>query len=213
MPDMNIDSATTNVHPTPAYKYRVVFLDVDGVLNNPTSGYGGSIAGDQPEYYTEQIMWDQACVDHLRWLVETAGPNTRIVISSYWRTCFSIQDFLKFFELYGWPNAPVISQTPDLSGGSTGWASRFASQCRADEVLHWVDTHPRELESYVILDDMPPTQFYTFHNPTQLTSHQRIGSRLVVTDPLVGLTTTTATQALTELLAPLREFEPTGVTV
>lgn len=176
---------------------RIIFLDVDGVLNNPDSGFGGFVPGGQLEYYHEQIKWDQDCVDQLRMLVKDSGAE--IVVSSFWRKDFNTEDFKAFFSIYGWHNAPVIDRTEELDQPWAGGYSRFVSATnRGDECLEWLDRHT-DVESYVILDDMTHAEFYMNNKFSDLKSHQRIGERLVVTDPSVGLSQSDAKKALEQL--------------
>lgn len=181
---------------------RVIFLDVDGVLNNPTVGYGGFMTGDQPEYYHEQLKWDQDCVNHLRDLVVQSGAS--IVISSFWRTDFGVEDFLKFFTVYGWSDAPVISLTPEHNT-PIGTYTRFVSATpRAAEILDWLSQFsPGYIESFVVLDDMSPEDFYLTKNFTANPAYEVIGSRYVRTNDLAGLTSDNVKQALIQLQQPI----------
>lgn len=172
---------------------RVVFLDVDDVLNNEKSGYGGFVAGDQPEYYHEQIKWDQDCVDQLRMLV--ADTNAVIVVSSTWREDYTLEDFVKFFEIYSWRKAPVVDKTKVLWIPPTGPYDRQRPAPRSQEIVEWLDRHKDLVESFVILDDLPPRYFYDTVHYAGTPDFNRLSHAYVQTMEETGLTGTNATQA------------------
>lgn len=165
---------------------KVVFLDVDGVLNNPESGFGGFFPGGAEQYCENQLKWDIKCVNRLRKLVNVSGAQ--IVLSSFWRHEFSYQyEFPKFFYVYGWVDAPMVGATKDLTTASTGPYSRFVSAApRADEVCLYLEEHP-EVTDFVILDDMLPDDFCA-GNPDKSHSWPYLKDHYVGTDPTLGLT-------------------------
>ena len=134
---------------------KVIFLDVDGVLNSghlaDTIGWGGHF--DESEKAThENVKWGQQMVDNLRKIVETTG--SQIVISSTWRLHFSIPKFKEMFSIYGWSDAPIIDKTPVMISK------------RGFEINKWLVNHP-EVNKYVILDDSTdflPDQIPVFIN-------------------------------------------------
>lgn len=142
---------------------RVVFLDVDGVLNHPGTGYGGSMPSGMDRYHHSQLKWDQSCVNRLRALVEETGSV--IVLTTYWRLEFSEDDFRKFFATYGWPDAPIHSKTPDLSSVTDGCSLIVIPASRAQEVFLWLKIHGTWESQYVtttqfvIFDDLSPAEF------------------------------------------------------
>ena len=106
--------------------YRVIFLDIDGVIN---------IKG-QGEFNT-------LCMDNLLTLID---DKTRIVISSSWRTKDRIDLYEKFtyMGLY----YDIWDKIIGITGKYTG--SDF-KQSRELEVKEWIDTY--NPIDYVILDD------------------------------------------------------------
>lgn len=123
---------------------KVIFLDVDGVLNSTKSGYG--FGGELDK---NKIKWDQTCVDRVRALVEAV--ETSVVISSTWRIGTPIQWFKDAFALYGWHNAPVVGKTPeDVHHGFRG-----------EEVYLWLENNPT-VETFLCIDD--ETDFYPQQN-------------------------------------------------
>lgn len=128
---------------------RVVFLDVDGVLNSQTfadawydrtgqGGWGGHFT-EADKATHENVIWDEECVNELRRIVETT--DSQIVVSSTWRKFFTIEKFKEMFAVYGWKDAPIIAKTP------AGYRTRGM------EINNWLSEHP--VDNYVILDDYP----------------------------------------------------------
>jgi HAD domain in Swiss Army Knife RNA repair proteins len=182
---------------------KVIFLDVDGVLNTYESGFGGFMPGGAEEYTTEQLLWDYNCVKRLRRIVE--ATDAKIVVSSFWRKDFpAVHEFPKFFTTYAWSSAPVIGQTPDFDDGSkhTGpYGTRFASAvARADEVYDYLSRHS-EITHYVILDDMSPENF-SFNldwNPAWLV----VKDHYLQTDDTLGITDENVETAIALLGGPV----------
>lgn len=128
---------------------KVIFLDVDGVLNSDETcfyfrlnninmnGYGGFFK-EEDEPINANVCWGQELVDNLRDIVEATGAE--IVISSTWRITHSVSAFIKMFEVYGWNNAPVIDKTIRLH------------KQRGYEIQDYLKNNPN-IEKYVILDD------------------------------------------------------------
>ena len=108
------------------YDYKVIFLDIDGVINIKGEG----------EFNT-------LCMDNLLTLID---DETRIVISSSWRTNDRIDLYEKFTHmgLYYTIWEKIIGITNKYTG------SDF-KRSRELEVKEWIDTY-KPVE-YVILDD------------------------------------------------------------
>lgn len=128
---------------------KIVFLDVDGVLNSHEiaaehyhrtgeMGFGGFFAEDDTATHNN-VIWGQAQVDRLRKIVETT--QAAIVISSTWRLNFSLAKFKEMFAVYGWPDAPVIDKTD----------SAFVDRC--DEIAAWLSRHHEKVTGFVVIDD------------------------------------------------------------
>jgi hypothetical protein len=149
---------------------KVIFLDVDGVLNSEAiaqewhlrtgkNGWGGFFKENE-KATDENVKWGREAVSNLKNLVDTTGAE--IVISSTWRKHFSVEKFKEMFAIYGWENAPVIDKTPT------------SFRIRGLEVNSWLKDHP-DVDKYVILDDFD--DFMVQQRPY-----------FVNTDPEVGLT-------------------------
>lgn len=126
---------------------RVIFLDVDGVLNSVRS----MVALHTP-YYTERINYyiDPIAVHLVNRVINLSGAN--LVISSTHRK--HIPDLLgngrslvamqKYFDKFG-IIGKVIGYTPDSRNGHRG-----------TEIKQWLDNerdHSGSITEYVIIDD------------------------------------------------------------
>lgn len=118
-------------------KHLVVFLDIDGVLNNEKSlRNNAAIDALDPE-----------CLKLVQKLVEETGAN--IVITSTWRLGHSLYWIQTMFKHHGF-SCPerLIGTTMDLAG-----------QPRGKEIKLWLSQVP--VDGFVILDDdsdMPGVQ-------------------------------------------------------
>ena len=104
---------------------KVLFLDVDGVLNSDTT----------VEQWEGYMYVDKKKIARLQSILKKTGAE--IVLSSTWRTRATMQEGLRQAGLR-W-----CSQTPNLEGYDS----------RGAEVALWLTEHP-EVERYVILDDI-----------------------------------------------------------
>lgn len=133
---------------------RVLFLDIDGVLNSLEWCKAGNGFGCPPGKRTrcskERLKWCPDMVKRLRRVVETTGAN--IVISSSWRGYgeSAIRKWRAMFAVYGWCNAPVIGETPDLSNAQPRGV--YVAVKRGEEVAAWLKDH-QHVVSFVCVDD------------------------------------------------------------
>ncbi len=122
---------------------KIIFLDIDGVLNV----YGSPYNGTRDEFGD---IFHVCFVEQLRRVIERTGA--KIVISSSWR--FSGLEQMKLmWEMRDLPGE-VIDVTPDpkylIDEGVTEFYDHL---CRGDEIQHWLDHCNLDIESYVIFDD------------------------------------------------------------
>ena len=111
---------------------KVIFLDIDGVLNNKESKH----------IHNHGTAMDKKCVGILRKIVEEF--NAVLVISSAWRIAPGIPKIEKGLSWVGWDNPPIIGETPSLS---------LLKKRRGKEIQCWLKENPTE--SYIIIDDEP----------------------------------------------------------
>jgi hypothetical protein len=104
---------------------KVLFLDVDGVLNNRSS-----LRVYQPRVLFEL---DGRLVDRLKEILEKS--DCELVLSSAWRLIDGGREFLE----------------SSIGKKFLGETERF-NGCRGEEIQHWLKSHP-EVTTYAIVDD------------------------------------------------------------
>ena len=115
---------------------KVLFLDVDGALNNVHTQF--SLPPFKEEEITkEHIGWEKFRVQNLAEIIHLTGCE--IVISSTWRVFTPFEYWRRIFELYNLPDK-VISKTPQTLTGPRGY-----------EIDLWLQDNP--VENYAIVDD------------------------------------------------------------
>lgn len=142
---------------------RIIFLDVDGVLNSTRSFCGTqTTVGQSREEWNISVV-DPVAVGLIRRCIEE--HDLCLVISSTHRQHFlkpeteyvelpdgragmmrnqcDLPVMAEYFGKLGMPADKVVGWTPDLF---------IAGRCRGDEIQHYLDNHP-EVEAYAILDD------------------------------------------------------------
>ena len=126
---------------------KIIFLDVDGVLNS-----------------TNSLMTDTSLeklpIRNLKILVDSVGA--KIVLTSTWRLCFNpLRELMDELAAAG---LSIYSMTPE--GASISWlktkgfapTNRFIDTTnnittdRGAEILRWLNEH-KDVDSFVILDD------------------------------------------------------------
>lgn len=120
-------------------KMKLIFLDIDGVLNN---------------YYTKEEFSGFTGIDirlrdmFLNWLKDR---DYQIVLSSSWRIPSAYGDFLQHLRDNG---LSWIGETPYLKGIGRG-----------HEIQAYLISNPTEPSLYCILDDMGPSEFLKHQRP------------------------------------------------
>ena len=156
---------------------KIIFLDIDGVLNHP-----GTYACDAPWRHEPGEVFPipvaPECVARLNRLVAETGA--RIVISSSWRLFAGWQDLGPALARHGLVGE-VVGETPDLINDAAwleAWRSREGAPFtyerleRGWEIAEWLAQHT-EVTSFAILDDGS--------DMADLRSH------LILVNPTVGL--------------------------
>ncbi len=154
---------------------RVIFLDIDGVLNS--TAFVANARQKDPTGGNPADDIDPALAAKLDKLV--AQTNSQVVLSSDWRkddgrrpgfdaTQAALREHGLGFELY--------DATPELSERERrdfyDYRSPGSYTPRGLEIQRWLDLHP-ETGAFVILDDEPDME--------------HLADRLVQTDPDAGL--------------------------
>jgi hypothetical protein len=132
---------------------KVVFLDIDGVLNHCATRCGAPTAAEPLP-----IPVAPECMARLNRLI--AETRAKIVISSSWRGVAPWQDLGPALVRHGLV-AEVIGQTPELVNDAVwieNWSKRegapfmYEALERGWEIREWLAAHPA-VTAFVILDD------------------------------------------------------------
>lgn len=138
---------------------KVIFLDIDGVLNVIPEGYddfGGTFHSN--------------FVDNLRRIIDETGA--KIVISSTWR----FSGLTKMRQMWEHRNLPgeVIDITIDSNVLIKRGVFKFHDEVmRGHEIQEWLDRN-QDIENYLILDDdddFLPNQLNNFVRTSNNSSH------------------------------------------
>jgi hypothetical protein len=121
---------------------KILFLDIDGVLNSSRSC---EAYGDYPHSYSKYELFDDVAVNLIRKIC--TEHNVSVVLSSTWRYD------KKWTRLTETLKLPIIDITP-----------RKLSSQRGEEIQMWLNDH-QEVSKYAIIDDdgdMLPQQWLNF---------------------------------------------------
>jgi len=117
---------------------KLVFLDMDGVLNTRESMRRARVENiyppENPFFYTVDV----GCVHRLRDVVVTAGA--KLVITSSWRHS-GLHPVIHALEWAGWHRPPIIGHTS------------FDELLRGHQIEAWLKGFDEKVEKYAILDD------------------------------------------------------------
>lgn len=113
---------------------KVIFLDVDGVLNIMSPSYNTTAYAPDGS-----VKWmDNHLVQRLDYLIKRTGA--KVVISSSWR--LDMEDLQLQLEKNGFKSwSEVIGETP-----------YFGSARRGDEIQRYLDEHP-DIDCFAVLED------------------------------------------------------------
>ena len=121
---------------------KVIFLDVDGVLNSAQDGYSIRLRTDSHLKLLQRIIKE---------------TGAKIVLSSSWRIGFTpaSRNLLARFKEYG---LELMDCTPELP-----------ASCRGDEIRQWLtdNVYNYDIENFVILDDEADMAEFTDKNLVQ----------------------------------------------
>lgn len=162
---------------------RVLFLDIDGVLN---SNFWND---NHQREISDGTLIDEEKVNILAVLVKRTGA--KIILHSGWRFWFDSElkplrtESERLVEIFAQEGMSIDGVTPDLTTEEIRKTKKF-SLVKADEILMWLNAHEGVAE-WVVLDDLD------LHN-YEVERHQ------VKTNPEIGLTVEDIEKALTLLL-------------
>lgn len=143
---------------------RVVFLDIDGVLNSERF-FEAHPWPEGASWWSESAL-DPRAVAQLDRLLRASGAA--VVLSSSWRKRVTLD------ELNGWLTGlglsrPIVDATPRLYRTADG-----VRPTRGDEIAAWMAAAPEAIEAFIVLEDEEPLG--------------ALEARCVRTDPRDGLT-------------------------
>jgi hypothetical protein len=150
---------------------KVVFLDIDGVLN---SNFWND---NHQKEISDGTLVDEEKIKLLARLVK--NTNSKLVLHSGWRTWFNSEtkparkEAQKLVDLLAYEGLTIDGLTPDLTTEEIRKNKKF-SLVKADEILSWLKLH-NDVSGWVVLDDLD------LHNE-QIELHQ------VKPDQTIGLT-------------------------
>lgn len=121
---------------------KVLFLDIDGVLNSRDffeNRKGNITIDDVPNFMANGL--DKQALDNLQRIIEET--NAKIVVSSTWRIGKdrTPEWFRRVFKEINGFDFPVIDKTPLLD-----------NRCRGEEIKQWLENN-KHVEQFVIIDD------------------------------------------------------------
>lgn len=134
---------------------KVLFLDIDGVLNTVGGELGLRLfynIGESEKSFLNKytIPLDPACLYYLRKIVEDTG--CKIVVSSTWRHGETVESMQSWFNCALLKDA-IIDKTPSFTSTShPELKDRKGRVQRGEEIKWWLDQHP-EVTRYAVLDD------------------------------------------------------------
>ncbi len=125
---------------------KIIFLDIDGVINPWRT----------PEKDSSGRFGREAMENFIRIL--DAAPDASIVITSTWRRHHSLSELKSIFGEAGIQPGRILDVTPDLRY-TEGMIRHDVD--RSDEIQAWLDQHPG-VEVFAILDDVHQEQMEGF---------------------------------------------------
>jgi len=129
-------------------KKKIIFLDIDGVMNSQVDYELAEARGDLEKAREEAHELSERCVGLLNDLIDETGAE--VVISSVWRYSTTKEEMQALFEKKGFMHK-ILDYTPVYD-------RRFS--VRGNEILGWIKDHEEYLgqfyhdfETFVIFDD------------------------------------------------------------
>ena len=159
---------------------KVVFLDIDGVLN--TKWWYTQMDRNTPKD-KYGYAFDPNAVANLKKIIDETGAD--IVISSSWKS-FGISELEDMWQDRGLPGK-LIGITPNtvsdemLLNADLDHMELFS--IRGTEIKEWLTKHGKHVSHYAIIDDMD-----------NMLTEQRL--HFVKTDPEIGITVDDAEKAI-----------------
>ena len=159
---------------------KVVFLDIDGVLN--TKWWYTQMDRNTPKD-KYGYAFDPNAVANLKKIIDETGAD--IVISSSWKS-YGISELEDMWQNRGLPGK-LIGITPNTVSDemllNADLDNMELFSIRGTEIKEWLTKHGKHVSHYAIIDDMD-----------NMLSEQRL--HFVKTDPEIGITVDDAEKAI-----------------
>jgi hypothetical protein len=157
---------------------KILFLDIDGVLNSWRWYKSLALKGRQPSMMPDDQI-DPKAVTRLNKVIERTGA--KVVVSSTWRLMRTVTELQQVLNRFGFVGE-VVGKTPRLHRDGDG-----NQLYRGHEIQQWLDENPG-VELFAIVDDD--------------SDMAHLMDRLVRTDMKKGLTPVHVEQLVTMLSPP-----------
>ena len=162
---------------------KVIFLDIDGVLN--TKEWHSRMIKDTP-HDEFGFAFDPIAVSNLAHIIEETGAV--IVISSSWKF-HGVTKLRKMWEIRRLPGT-ILDITPNTVSDEILLNANLDEMelgvCRGNEIKEWLSQHKGEVSNYMIIDDFD-----------DLLQEQMCHA--VITNTLIGITESDAEKAISIL--------------
>lgn len=137
---------------------KLLFLDIDGVLNSTQSVYYYS---RQKKKIRMETLLCPIATSNLQHILEK-HPDCQIVISSTWRKYYTLKQFKKIFDYYKIDSSRIIGITPINKG----------SEIRGKQIAQWFSENPQYRFSHFVIidDDGDMEQYLNTHHFVQTSS-------------------------------------------
>ena len=159
---------------------KVIFLDIDGVLN--TKDWHCRMTKDTPQDEFG-FAFDPAAVSNLAHIIDETGAE--IVISSSWKF-YGVPKLREMWEIRSLPGS-ILDITPNTVSDDILLNANLEEMelgvCRGNEIKEWLSRHKGEVSNYVIIDDFDDLL------PEQ-------DNHSVITNTLIGITEQDADKAI-----------------
>ena len=129
---------------------KVIFLDIDGVLN--TKEFHSKMSDDAPKDEFG-YAFDSTAVANLAHIIEETGAV--IVISSSWKF-YGVTRLREMWKLRNLPGR-ILDITPNTISDDILLNANLEEMelgvCRGNEIKEWLSKHQGKVSNYVIIDD------------------------------------------------------------
>ena len=159
---------------------KIIFLDIDGVLN--TEDWHSRMTKDAPKDEFG-YAFDPVAVANLGYIIEETGAV--IVISSSWKF-YGVTKLREMWKIRKLPGT-ILDITPNTISDEILMNANLDEiefgVCRGNEIKEWLSKHKSEISNYVIIDDFDDLL------PEQM-------CHAVITNTLIGITESDAEKSI-----------------